>query len=48
VNPGDITSARQPTWNGALLAGQLAVLQAEARTLGLFAGDRELLECLNL
>ena len=27
------------------LAGQLAVLQAEARALGLFAGDRELLAC---
>ena len=28
-----------------LLAGQLAVLQAEARALGMFAGDRELVAC---
>ena len=27
------------------LAGQIAVLQAEARTLGMFAGDRELVAC---
>lgn len=28
-----------------LLAGQLAVLQAEARALGMFTGDRELVVC---
>lgn len=50
-NPGSgLTPATTPTVKRALeslrsLAGQLVALQAEARALGLFANDRELLAC---